>query len=93
MRPTDPLLFDPEDLHASPADRSLAIRSTPAQQLGQEERAFNRALGRLQALSRALDEEKRRLDRLLLLGRHADDGVRSDRMDTPRLPCGNMALR
>jgi hypothetical protein len=66
MLPTDPLLFDPDDLRASPADRSLAIRSTPGRPLGKEERAFNRALARLQALSRALDEEKRRLDRLLV---------------------------
>ena len=66
MLPTDPLLFDPDDLRASPADRSLAIRSTPGRALGKEERAFNRALARLQALNRALDEEKRRLDRLLV---------------------------
>jgi hypothetical protein len=66
MLPTDPLLFDPDDLRASPADRSLVIRSTPGRPLGKEERAFNRALARLQALSRALDEEKRRLDRLLV---------------------------
>lgn len=66
MLPTDPLLFDPDDLRVSPAYRSLAIRSTPGRPLGKEERAFNRALARLQALSRALDEEKRRLDRLLV---------------------------
>jgi hypothetical protein len=66
MLPTDPLLFDPDDLRASPADGSLAIRSTAGRPLGKEERAFNRALARLQALSRALDEEKRRLDRLLV---------------------------
>ena len=66
MLPADPLLFDLDDLPASPSDRSLAIRSTPGRPLGKEERAFNRALARLQALSRALDEEKRRLDRLLV---------------------------
>jgi hypothetical protein len=66
MLPTDPLLFDPDDLGASPADRSLAVRSTPGRPLGKEERAFNRALAKLEALSRALDEEKRRLDRLLV---------------------------
>jgi hypothetical protein len=66
MLPTDQLLFDPDDLRPSPADRSLAIRSAPGRPLGKEERAFNRALARLQALSRALDEEKRRLDRLLV---------------------------
>lgn len=66
MLPTDPLLFDPDNLRAPPADRSLAIRSTRARPLSKEERAFNRALARLQALSRELDEEKRRLDRLLV---------------------------
>jgi hypothetical protein len=50
MLPTDPLLFDPDELRASPADRSLVIRSTPGRPLGKEERAFNRALARLQAL-------------------------------------------
>ena len=66
MLPLDPLLCDPDDVRASPADRSLAIRSTPGRPLGKEERAFNRALARLQTLSRTLDEEKRRLDRLLV---------------------------
>jgi hypothetical protein len=66
MLPTDPLLFDPDDLPASAADRSLAIRSAPGRPLGKEERAFNRALTRLRALNRALDQEKRRLDRLLV---------------------------
>ena len=66
MLPTDPLLFEPDDLRASPTVRSLAIQSTVGRPLGKEERAFNRALARLQALSRALDEEKRRLDQLLV---------------------------
>ena len=66
MLPTDQSLFDPDDLRPSPADRSLAIRSAPGRPLGKEERAFNRALARLQTLSRALDEENRRLDRLLV---------------------------
>ena len=66
MLPTDQLLFDPDDLRPMPPDRSLAIRSAPGRPLGKEERAFNRALARLQALSRALDEEIRRLDRLLV---------------------------
>ena len=66
MLPADPLLFDPDDLRASPADRSLVIRSTPGRPLGKEERAFNRALARVQALSRAFDDEKGRLDRLLV---------------------------
>jgi hypothetical protein len=66
MLPADPLLFDPDDLPASSANRSLVIRSTPGRPLGKEERAFNRALARVQTLSRALDDEKRRLDRLLV---------------------------
>lgn len=78
MLPTDPLLFDPDDLPSSPADRALAIRSTPGRPLGKEERAFNRALTKLQALNRALDEEKRRLDRLLIF-HAADIRPRTDR--------------
>jgi hypothetical protein len=66
MLPTDSLLFDPDDLRPSPAHRSLVIRGTPARPLGKAERAFNRALARVQALSRAFDEEKRRLDQLLV---------------------------
>ena len=64
--PTDSSLFDPDDLRASPVDRSLAVRSTPGRPLGKEERAFNRAIARIQALSRGLDDEKCRLDRLLV---------------------------
>src|SRR5438552_7379088 len=66
MPQTDPLLFDPEDLRGSPPERSLVIRSTCGRPLSKEERAFNRTLARVQALSRALDDEKRRLDRLLV---------------------------
>lgn len=66
MLPADSLPFDPNDLRASTPDRSLVIRPTPGRQLGKEERAFNRALARLQKLTRALDDEKRRLDRLLV---------------------------
>lgn len=65
MLPTNPSLFDPDELRPTPADRSLAVRSSPGRPLGKEARAFNRALDRLQALNRALDEERRRLDRLL----------------------------
>src|SRR6266545_3533315 len=65
MPPLDPWLFDPDEVRASSADRSLVILSTPGRPLEKEERAFNRALARLAALSRALDEEKRRLDCLL----------------------------
>ena len=66
MLPVDPLLFDPHDLRASPVNRSLVIRSAPGRALGKEERAFNRALAKVQTLSRALEDEKRRLDRLLV---------------------------
>ena len=66
MPPPQPLLFNPDDLPASPADRSLAIRAAPDRPLSKEERAFNRALARLEVLGRALDQEKQRLDRLLI---------------------------
>ena len=66
MLPREPLLFDPDDLPPSPAERSLIIRSTRARPLSPEERAFNRALGKVQALGRTLEDEKRRLDRLLV---------------------------
>lgn len=66
MVPTDGLPFDPDDLRSSPPDRSLVIRSTRDRPLSKEERAFNRALARVRALGRALDDEKRRLDRLLV---------------------------
>jgi hypothetical protein len=66
MPPTDSWLFDPDDLAPSPAGRSLAVRSTPGRPLGKDERAFNRALARVQALNRALEKEKGRLDRLLV---------------------------
>ena len=82
--PTDQLLFDPDDLRPSPADRSLAIRSAPGRPLGKEERAFNRAIARLQALSRALDEEKHRLDRLLVF-HAAEIRPRTDRAVTLRV--------
>src|SRR5262249_16959045 len=42
------------------------IRSTRERPLSKEERAFNRALAKVQALSRALHAEKRRLDQLLV---------------------------
>jgi hypothetical protein len=66
MPPTEPSLFDPDALPPPRQSRSLVIRSGPGHPLGKEERAFNRALARLQALSRALDAEKQRLDRLLV---------------------------
>lgn len=63
---TDQWLFDPGDLRAPQPERSLVIRSTRGRPLSKEERAFNRALARVQALTRALDDEKRRFDRLLV---------------------------
>lgn len=79
MLPADPSSLDPDDLHVSPADRSLVIRSTRGRPLGKEERAFNRALTRVQALSRAFDDEKRRLDRLLIF-HAAEIRPRTDRV-------------
>jgi hypothetical protein len=62
----EPLLFDPDDLPRKPIDRSLAIRPAAKRPLSKEERAFNRAVARVQALRARLDEEKRRLDRALV---------------------------
>ena len=83
MLPTEPSLFGPDDLPPSP-DRSLVIRSTHGRPLSKEERAFNRALGRVQALTRALGEEKRRLD-LLLVFHAAEIRPRTDRAVTLRV--------
>jgi hypothetical protein len=68
MPPIEPLLFDPDDLPRQPIDldRSLTIRSTAERPLSREERAFNRAVAKVQALRARFDEEKRRLDRALL---------------------------
>ncbi len=68
MPPIEPLLFDPDDLPRQPIDldRSLTIRSTAERPLSKEERAFNRAVAKVQALRARFDEEKRRLDRALL---------------------------
>lgn len=63
----EPSLFELDDRPAASTDRSLVIRSRPSRPLGKEERAFNRALARVQTLSRSLDEEKHRLDQLLIL--------------------------
>ena len=60
------LTFEPDDLRSSPPERSLVIRSTRDRPLSKEERAFNRALARVRALGRTLEDEKRRLDRLLV---------------------------
>jgi hypothetical protein len=64
-------LFGPAEGPAQTRDRSLVIRPTRERPLSKEERAFNRALARVQALSRALHEEQRRLDRLLVF--HASE--------------------
>ena len=84
MPPADPLLFDPDELRVSPVDRSLVLRSPPGRPLGKEERAFNRALGRVQALSRAFDDEKRRLNQLLVF-HAAEIRPRTDRASALRV--------
>ena len=65
MPSQDALLFDPDDLPRRPPDGSLTIRQAPARPLSKEERAFNRAVARIQALRGRLQEEKRRLDQAL----------------------------
>jgi hypothetical protein len=62
----EPLLFDPDDLPREPNERSLAIRPAAERPLSKEERAFNRAVAKVQALRARFDEEKRRLDRALI---------------------------
>lgn len=62
-----PSLFDADDPPAPPETRSLVIASRPDRPLSKAERAFNRALTKVQALGRALEDEKQRLDRLLAL--------------------------
>ena len=49
-----------------PADRTLIIRPTAARPLNKHERAFNRALTKVQMLHLRLEEEKRRLDQALV---------------------------
>ena len=66
MPSLEPLLFDPEDLPRKPIERSLTIRATEDRPLSKEERAFNRAVAKVQALRARFDEEKRRLDRALV---------------------------
>jgi hypothetical protein len=66
MPETDPGLFGPDDPPASPPNRKLVVHATRGRPLTKEERAFNRALERVQTLSRALDDENRRLDQLLV---------------------------
>lgn len=66
MRSDEPLPFDCPDLPQNPPDGSLTIRRPAARPLSKGERAFNRAVARVQALRVGLDEERRRLDRALL---------------------------
>src|SRR5262249_17350305 len=66
MSSHEPLLFDPDDLAPIPRDGSLTIRRPAARPLTKEERAFNPAVARVQALRISLDAEKQRLDRALL---------------------------
>ena len=62
----EPLLFDPDEFPPKPFDGSLIIRPTREKPLSKEERAFNRAVAKVQALRARFDEEKRRLDRALM---------------------------
>jgi len=62
----EPLLFDPDEFPPKPFDGSLIIRPTREKPLSKEERAFNRAVAKVQALRARFDEEKRRLDRALV---------------------------
>src|SRR5262249_19688075 len=66
MPSIEPLLFDPDELPRKPTDGSLTIRPTTGRPLSKDERAFNRAVAKVQALRVRFDEEKRRLDRALV---------------------------
>ena len=66
MPSIEPILFDPDDLPQRPADGSLAIRRTAERPLSKEERAFNRAVAKVQTLRVRFEEEKHRLDRALV---------------------------
>jgi len=66
MPSIEPLLFDLEDLPRKPTDGSLTIRPTAERPLSKEERAFNRAVAKVQSLRARFDEEKNRLDRALV---------------------------
>jgi hypothetical protein len=65
MSPSTQSLFDENDLPCEPSDGALVIRPTPTRPLTKQERAYNQALTRVQALRVRLEEEKRRLDRAL----------------------------
>jgi len=74
----DPLLFDLGDV-PQPVERSLTIRQTAGRPLSQQERAFNRAVAKVQTLRGRLDQEKRRLDEALVL-HAAEVRPRADRV-------------
>ena len=59
-------LFDDDDVPESPSTRSLVFEPARTRPLSKEERAFNRALAPVKALSQALEDETRRLDGLLV---------------------------
>jgi hypothetical protein len=65
MASTQESLFG-DDLPQMPADRALVIHPTATRPLTKEERAYNRALTRVQMLRARLEEEKSRLDQALI---------------------------
>ncbi len=71
MSPSTQSLFDENDLPREPSDRALVIRPSATRPLTKQERAYNRALTRVQALRVRLEEEKRRLDRAVVF--HAQE--------------------
>jgi hypothetical protein len=71
MSPSTQSLFDENDLPREPSDRALVIRPSATRPLTKQERAYNRALTRVQALRVRLEDEKRRLDRALVF--HAQE--------------------
>lgn len=66
MSSAHPSLFDHSDPPAIPADRRLVIRPTATRPLSKQERAFNRAVTRVQTLRARLEEETHRLDQALI---------------------------
>jgi hypothetical protein len=71
MSPSPQSLFDDNDLAREPSDRALVIRPTATRPLTKQERAYNRALTRVQTLRLRLEGEKRRLDQALVF--HAQE--------------------
>lgn len=66
MSSAHPSLFDYDDPPSVPADRTLVIRPTATRPLSKQERAFNRAVTKVQTLRARLEEEKHRLDQALV---------------------------